>query len=143
MGWHNNMKRVVLTAISTVMLSAGWSGSASGIEAFPGSAWGRASYEQADIAGPGVLGYFNQGVDWITLPGELTLNTFAELRYRFRENNKEFYNAYGPAIGMELRRAPWHVGVDYYWERYPELNETSNRLQIYVSWYHDWDLRRR
>lgn len=140
---HDDMKRVVLTALAVVLMGTVWSGSSWGFEALPGSTWGNASYEKADIAGPGVLGYVNQGVDWITLPGELTLNTFAEFRYRFRENNKEFYNAYGPAIGVELRRAPWHIGVDYYWERFPELRETSNRLQLYLSWYHDWDLKRR
>jgi hypothetical protein len=134
-----------VAAVAAVMMSAEWCGPALGfdIEGLPGSTWGQASYEKADIAGPGVLGYANQGIDWTTLPGELTLNTFAELRYRFRENNKQFYNAYGPVIGVELRRSPWHIGMDYYWERYPELSETSNRLQFYVSWFHDWDLKKR
>jgi len=142
--WHDQVRRTFVTAVAAVTVGAGWCGSAWGldIEGLPGSTWGHASYEKADIAGPGVLGYVNQGVDWITLPGELTLNTFAELRYRFREDNKEFFNAYGPAIGVELRRSPWHFGMDYYWERYPELSETSNRLQFYVSWFHDWDLMR-
>lgn len=113
------------------------------IKGLPGSTWGQASYEKADIAGPGVIGYVNQGIDWVTLPGDLTVNTFAELRYRFRQENKEFYNAHGPAVGVELRRSPFHLGVDYYWERYPELRESSNRLQFYLSWYHDWDLKKR
>jgi hypothetical protein len=139
------MKRTVVTAIGAVMMGIVCDGSAWAfdIEGLPGSTWGQASYEKADIAGPGVLGYVNQGVDWITLPGELTLNTFVEVRYRFRENNKAFYNAYGPAVGVELRRSPWHLGVDYYWERYPELSEASNRLQFYLSWFHDWDLKKR
>ena len=89
-----------------------------------------------------VQGYFNQGIDWVTLPGKLTLNTFAELRYRFRENNKDFYNAYGPAVGVEFRRTPFHLGVDYYWERFPELSDSSNRFRYYLSWYYDWDLKR-
>lgn len=145
MGWQNKGKRVVLAAIGAVVMGTAWCGTswALDIEGLPGSVWGHASYEKSDIAGPGVLGYVNQGIDWITLPGELTLNTFGEFRYRFRENNKEFYNAYGPALGVELRRAPWHVGVDYYWEQYPELSEGSNRLQFYLSWYHDWDLKQR
>ncbi|MEW6683742.1 MAG: hypothetical protein AB1451_12590 [Nitrospirota bacterium] len=115
--------------------------SAFGFEGLPGSTWGQASYEKADIAGPGIIGYVNQGIDWTTLPGDLKVNTFAELRYRFRENNKEFYNAYGPALGAELRRSPWHLGVDYYWEQYPELEERSNRFQFYLRWYHDWNLK--
>ena len=112
------------------------------IEGLPGSTWGHAAYEKSDIAGPGIMGYVNQGIDWVKLPGDLTLNTFAELRYRLRENNKEFYNAYGPAVGVELQRSPIHFGIDYYWEQYPELKETSDRLQFYVRWYYDWDLKR-
>jgi hypothetical protein len=112
------------------------------IEGLPGSTWGQTSYEKADLSGPAIQGYVNQGIDWVTLPGDLTLNTFVELRYRLRENNKEFFNAHGPVLGVELRRSPFHLGVDYYWEQYPELNERSNRLQFYLSWYYDWDLKR-
>jgi len=145
MVWRDEARRVVAAAAAALAIGAGWCGSARAfdIKGLPGSTWGQASYEKADIAGPGVLGYVNQGIDWITLPGDLTLNTFAELRYRLREDNKEFYNGYGPVIGVELRRSPWHIGMDYYWERYPELSETSNRLQFYVSWFHDWDLKKR
>ncbi len=145
MAWRDRLKRAVvsLTAMAaTISVGCAW-GWAYEIEGLPGSVWGQASYERADIAGPGVLGFVNQGIDWITIPGDLTVNTFAELRYRFRENNKEFFNAYGPAVGLELRRSPFHLGVSYYWERYPEVQETSNRVQFYLSWYYDWDLKRR
>lgn len=144
MAWCDRAKRAVMAVIGAVMMGTvgcGWAW-AFDIEGLPGSTWGQASYEKADIAGPGVIGYVNQGIDWITLPGALTVNTFAEIRYRFRENNKEFYNAYGPVVGMELRHSPWHLGVDYYWEQYSELQEHSNRFQFYLSWYHDWDLKR-
>ncbi len=145
MTWRERVGRMIVSAVSAVVVAMVGCPVAWGyeIEGFPGAVWGQASYESADISGPGVLGYVNQGIDWVTLPGDLTVNTFAELRYRFRENNKEFFNAYGPAVGLELRRSPWHLGVDYYWERYPELEETSNRLQFYLSWYYDWDLKRR
>lgn len=142
--WRTGVKRLVVSlAIIVGGTVAGGTSSAFGIEGLPGSTWGQASYEKADIAGPGVLGYVNQGIDWTTLPGDLTVNTFTELRYRFRQDNKQYHNAYGPALGVELRRSPWHLGVDYYWERYPELSESSNRLQLYLRWYHDWDLKRR
>lgn len=134
------LRRVFAASFALIGL---WVSPVFAIEGFPGSTWGRASYEKSGIAGPSIMGYVNQGIDWVTLPGDLTVNTFAELRYRLRENNKEFFNAYGPAIGIELQRSPFHLGVDYYWEQYPELQETSNRVQLYLSWYYDWDLKRR
>ena len=66
----------------------------------------------------------------------------AEFRYRLRGGNKTFYNAYGPALGLELRKWSFHLGMDYYWQRFPELDESSNRLRYYLSWYYDWDLKR-
>jgi hypothetical protein len=144
MGWINSRSRLRWfgwllggSGVWAVMCTPAFA-----IEGLPGSTWGHAAYEKSDIAGPGIMGYVNQGIDWVTLPGDLTLNTFAELRYRLRQNNKEFFNAYGPALGVELRHSPFRVGVDYYWEQYPELKETSNRLQLYLSWYYDWDLKR-
>lgn len=112
------------------------------IDALPGSTWGTVSQDAENLEGPGAIGYLNQGIDWTTLPGGLVFNTFAELRYRFRGENKTFYNAYGPALGLELRKGSLHLGMDYYWQRFPELDESSNRLRYYLSWYYDWDLKR-
>jgi len=110
------------------------------IEGLPGSTWGQLTYEGESLTGPGAQGYLNQGIDWITVPGGITVNTFAEFRYRGRSKNKTFYNAYGPALGLELQRSPLKLGVDYYWERFPELSESSNRVQYYLGWYYEWDL---
>jgi len=142
--WYCRVRRIVvgtaaLVLTGTLGLGMSW---AVDIEALPGSTWGQATYEATGLTGPGVQGFVNQGIDWVTLPGKLTLNTFAELRYRVRENNKNFYNTYGPAVGVEFRRKPFHLGVDYYWERFPELSDSSNRLGYYLSWYYDWDLKR-
>ena len=112
------------------------------IEGLPGSTWGSVSQDADDIEGTGAIGYLNQGVDWTTLPGGVVLNTFAEFRYRLREGNKTYNNAYGPALGLELRKWSFHLGMDYYWQRFPELDESSNRLRYYLSWYYDWDLKR-
>lgn len=142
--WRSGMGCLMVGVAAMAMgAAAGGVTAAFAIEGLPGSTWGQVSYEEADIAGPGIIGYVNQGVDWITLPGALTVNTFAEFRYRFRQDNKEFHNAYGPALGVELHRSLWHLGVDYFWEQYPELQERSNRLQLYLRWYQDWDLKRR
>ncbi len=112
------------------------------VEGLPGSTWGSVSQDADNIEGPGAIGYLNQGVDWTTLPGGVVFNTFAEFRYRIRGGNKTYYNAYGPALGLELRKWSFHLGMDYYWQRFPELDESSNRLRYYLSWYYDWDLKR-
>ncbi len=107
-----------------------------------GSIWGELSHDVDSLVGNGAIGYLNQRVDWIVLPGHITLNTFAEFRYRLRSRNNDFYNAYGPAIGVELRQSVFRLGADYFWERYPGLNETDSKVQFYLTWFVDWDLMR-
>ncbi|HUK56091.1 MAG TPA: hypothetical protein VLY20_05485 [Nitrospiria bacterium] len=107
----------------------------------PGSTWGELSHDVNSLVGTGAMGYVNQGIDWVKLPGAVTFNTFAEFRYRFRSDNKEFYNAYSEATGLEFRRSPLHLGMDYVWERFPGTGERSNKVQYYLTWYYDWDLK--
>ncbi len=106
----------------------------------PGSTWGQVTHDVDDLVGTGTMGYINQGIDWTKLPGDITFNTFAEFRYRFRGRNKEFYNAYSEAVGLEFKRSPFRLGMDYVWERFPNLEEGSHKVQYYLSWYQGWDL---
>jgi hypothetical protein len=117
--------------------------SAFDILALPGSTWGQLSHDDDNLVGTGAMGYINQGVDWIKLPGEITFNTFAEFRYRLRDKNNDFYNAYGPAVGVEFKKSFFKLGINYYWEQFPSLDERSNKLQFYLSWFYDWDLKQR
>ena len=110
---------------------------------YPGSIWGWVSHDVNSLVGSGAMGYINQGIDWARLPGAITFNTFAEFRYRFRSDNKEFYNAYSGATGIEFKRSPFHLGMDYVWERFPAEGEQSNKVQYYLTWYYDWDLKRK
>ncbi|MBI3812774.1 MAG: hypothetical protein HY283_11340, partial [Nitrospirae bacterium] len=64
-----------------------------------------------------------------------------EFRYRFRSENKEFYNAYSEAVGLEFKRSPFRLGMDYVWERFPAVGERSDKVQYYLAWYYDWDLK--
>ncbi|MBI4665580.1 MAG: hypothetical protein HY751_04125 [Nitrospinae bacterium] len=109
--------------------------------ALPGSFWGAISYDNDKISGSGVMGFINQGIDWIILPGDIAVNTYAEYRHRSRNENQKYYDAGGPAVGLELRKSPVRLGVDYYWERLPVLGESSERAQIYFGWYFDWNLK--
>lgn len=113
------------------------------IEGLPGATWGQLTEESTSVSGSGAMGWVNQGIDWITLPGKVTVNTFAEFRYRYRTKNQDFYNAYGPALGLELRRIPFRLGVDYYWEKFPALDQDPNngKVEYYLTWYYAWDLK--
>ena len=123
--------------LCSLLASAG----ASAIEGLPGSSWGLLSYDVDSLVGSGAMGWINQGIDWVKLPGGLMLNTFTEFRYRFRTENAQYYNAFGPAVGIELRKSPFHFGIDYYWERYPELGQNDDKFQFYLTYYYEWDLR--
>jgi len=130
-------------AASLLTLALFSSAPAWGIEGLPGSTWGQLSYDHDRLVGAGAMGFINQGIDWVKLPGGITLNTFLEFRYRLRNENRDFYNAYGEAVGLELKKPPFRLGVDYYWERFPNLGERSNKLQFYLSWFYDWDLMKK
>jgi len=138
------MSRRFLVFSAAVAFSVSLSQSVHAIEiqGYPGSTWGNISHDLDRLVGTGAMGYVNQGIDWVTLPGEITFNTFAEFRYRFRNENEEFYNAYSEAVGLEFKRSPFRLGMDYVWERFPEAGEGSDKVQYYLAWYYDWDLKR-
>jgi hypothetical protein len=112
-----------------------------GIAGLPGAIWFNLTYDINGLTGSGGMGWINQGIDWFTLPGGITFNTYAEYRYRERTRLNDFYNAQGPVVGLEFKKAFFKVGTDYYWESYPELGQRSNYLEIYLTWYIDWDLK--
>lgn len=112
-------------------------------DALSGSTWGILTHDMDGLTGDGAMGYINQGIDWTTLPANVVLNTYAEYRYRSRSKQQDYYNTQGPAVGIEFQKSYFKLGMDYYWERYPELNTTSENRQIYLNWYYYWDLKRR
>ncbi len=111
------------------------------VQAFPGSTWGRLYHDTDGITGSGGIGWINQGIDWFTIPGDIVVNTYAEYRYRGRSKQELYYDAQGPAVGLEFRKSYFRLGVSYYWERFPELGERSNTAEYYFNWYYDWDLK--
>lgn len=108
------------------------------IEGLPGATWGSISYDDDNFTGSGGQGFINQGIQWITLPGDIALVTYAEYRYRSRTKNPLYYDAGGPAVGLELSKGFFKAGVDYYWERFSVLGQDSNRAQAYLGWYIYW-----
>lgn len=112
------------------------------IKGLPGSIWGTLTYDVNGLNGSGAQGFVNQGIKWATLPGNIDLITFAEYRYRARTKNQKYYDAQGPALGIEFRKAFLNWGIDYYWERLPGLGEGSGKVQIYLTWFYDWNLKK-
>lgn len=113
-----------------------------GVRDLPGSTWGRLYKDINGLTGSGAMGWINQGVNWFTIPGNIIVNTYAEYRYRGRTKEKLYYNAHGPAVGLEFRKDFLRLGVSYYWEKFPELNERSNAAGYYLTWHYSWDLKK-
>lgn len=113
------------------------------VEAIPFSTWGKLSSDATGPTGSGGMGWIQQGIDWITLPGDVTVNTFIKYSYRGREKEKEYYNAQGPSIGLEFSKSFFNIGVSRYWEEFPELNERQATTQYFAGWYYTWDLMKK
>ena len=111
-----------------------------GDHSFPGSSWGQVSYDNDDYSGSGVMGFINQGVELYRLPADIPMIAYAEYRHRSRTKNQLYYDSGGPAVGVEFRKSVFSWGANYYWERLPVLGEGSNRIQLYMSMFIDWDL---
>ncbi len=114
-----------------------------GATGLPGAIWFSLVHDINGPTGSGGMGWINQGIDWITVPGGAVLNTYAEYRYRTRSKLEDYYDARGPAVGLEFRKPLFRIGADYYWQYYPVLEERSKDLEFYLTWYVDWDLAKR
>lgn len=124
-----------------VGLVLAWSGSAQAIEGLSGSTWGTVLYNfgHDDLQS---LGHLKQGIDWWEKQG-YRFSTYTALRWRYQSNEGQFFNAFGPALGAEIKKGPISVGAEYYWEHTQSSNNPGNendRALIFVDWYYDWDL---
>jgi hypothetical protein len=124
--------RLVLAAAGAALAAAA---PAAAVEGFPGAVWGNATHDHGGPYGNGTMGWVRQGVDWTTLPGRIKLTTFAAYSFRVRSKERLYYNTDGPSVGLELRRAPFTLGADYYRESFRELDRVSQNREVYLSWY--------
>ncbi|MBI4349251.1 MAG: hypothetical protein HY553_20605 [Elusimicrobia bacterium] len=109
---------------------------------YPGSAWARGSRNFDGIEGTGTQGWVRQGVRWLRF-GRLDLNTYAGYAWRFRTQERLYYNVHGPLISAVLEHGPISAGAEYTQQRYPELRETQSDVSVFGSWYWSLDLRSR
>lgn len=109
----------------------------------PFSTWGSLTRDFDGIEGNGTQGWVQQGINAAKLPGGVMVTPFAAYRWRFRSENRPYYNVHGPAVGLEFARGPVTLDIENAWRNYPELQRNETALQAYVSWFYEWDLKRR
>jgi hypothetical protein len=110
--------------------------------AVPFSVWGRVEKDFNGIEGVGSMGWVEQGVDWTKLPGGITFETFGAFRWMLRSLNDQYYDEYGPAAGVQFKRGPLDLDLEYAWRYYPHLQSYQNGPQLTLTWYFDWDLKK-
>ena len=112
------------------------------VKGLPLSTWGRMSYDLEGLEGAGSMGWVKQGVRWLELPHEAGLVAFASYNWRLRSLNHQYYNSHGPSLGVEVSQRYASLGIEYDWRAFPALNRSTRSLQLYLTWYFDWDLKR-
>lgn len=116
----------------------------------PGSIWANETYDDDNYKdpnsrGPSTMGFINQGIDWIKFSNGLLFNTFAEYRWRSKTVQNEYFDANGPAVGIDFAKDFYHIGADYYWQWFPSWPYSksslpsgptmSARIQLYLTIY--------
>ena len=111
------------------------------IVAMPLSTWGELAHDLEDVEGDSSMGWVTQGIHWFKLPGGFTFDTFVAYRWRVRTERKRFFNAYGPAVGVEFDNGPLRLGVDHTWKKFPQLGTLDKTFRLYMIWYTAWNLK--
>ncbi len=111
----------------------------------PGSMWFNETYDDYNYHDPNsqgasTMGFINQGIDWMKFKNGLILSTFAEYRWRYKLVNNAYFDANGPAVGIDVRKDFYNFGVDYFWQwlptwPYPPGPQMDERLQVYITIY--------
>lgn len=126
-------------AIAAFCAVMSWGGWAHAIEGLTGSTWGTVIHNFNDDRFQ-TLGNLSQGIDWFERSG-YRLNTYSALRWRYQAHEGTFFNAWGPALGIAVKKSGVRLGAEYYWEvkQDPGRNHDGRAL-IFADWYYDWDL---
>ncbi len=138
------MKRAIQSGwsawvVCSTLLACAAISSAEVPEAYPGSFWGNATHDFNNVEGWGTQGRLYQAIQWTTLPGDFALKTYAAMSWRLRSENQKFFNAYSPAIGVEVTRDFLTIGADYEWRDYPTLGTDKHNFFLYLIWYKEMD----
>ena len=111
--------------------------------ALPLSTWGRLNYDLQGIEGSGSQGWIKQGADWFSLGRGWMFDTYAAYNWRLRTKSRNYYNAFGPSLGVEASKSPVKVGLEYLWQRFPQDHVSTRTFNLYLTWYFGWDLKKK
>ncbi|MDE2313135.1 MAG: hypothetical protein KGL04_03045, partial [Elusimicrobia bacterium] len=108
--------------------------------AYPFTDWNEFSSDFNKVQGDASMGWVQQGVDWIKLPGGVVFDTFGGYYWMARSDNQTYFNQNGPYAGAMLSRGAFNVGAQYYWETFPVLRQYARDPQLFGTWYKTVDL---
>jgi hypothetical protein len=103
--------------------------------AYPGAIWNRTAFDFNNVEGFGEQGNLAQGVQWLTLPGDIAFTTFLQYRWRVRTLNQTYYDSHGPTIGVDFAKGIFHFGLQHERQYYPGLSERLEYPSLYLTWY--------
>lgn len=109
----------------------------------PLTLWGNVFYDLDQTDGSGTQGFVRQGIEWFEFAFDAVFETYASYNWRFRSRNKAFFDALGPSLGARVRWRGIDVGIARHWRRFPELPRRVNDWEAFLSWYTQWDLKRK
>ncbi len=124
-----------------VVLMISMGGIAHAIEGLSGSTWGTV-YHDTSSNETFFLGNIYQGIDWLSYKG-FRLSTFASFRYRFLTPEGETFTAYGPSLGVAVRKWGVELGTEYFWQYRDTTNSIEDGPRVYMEWYYSWDLKKK
>lgn len=108
--------------------------------ALPLTTWGRVDTHPGGLEGTGTMGWVRLGADWFSLRG-WTFDTYAMYNWRLRNRNQTYYDAVGPSAGVALQGHSLELGLEYLWQRFPQLGTQSRTFNLYLSLFRGWDLK--
>ncbi len=128
---------------AVVFCVLGMSGSVGAIEGFSGSTWGTVYHDFHETAEDEtfVMGNINQGIDWLSYKG-FRLSTFAQFRYRLQSPQGETFNAFGPSLGIAVKKWGLELGTEYIWQYRDSTQSIQEGPRVYIEWYYGWDLKK-
>ena len=109
--------------------------------ALPLTTWGNLNYDLHGVEGSGAQGWVKQGIDWFSLGRGWRFNTYAAYNWRLRTKERTYYNALGPSLGLECSAKGVNLGLEYLWQRFPQLHTSTRTANIYLSWFYGWNLK--
>jgi len=125
---------------------------ASAIEGYPGSSWGQLYWDIPTKEGKQNVvleGWIEQGVTWVKWDkphGDILLNTYGTIRYKWDDQKYDWNNKFAPGVGVGLDiyidQFHMRVGAEYLWERFYESGTEQQKVWIYTDWYGWWDLKK-